>query len=270
METIRTWPEYIDRAFRAFYYGGQYEKAIEAFAQRWGGFDAQSITRVLSEGTREEKALALFALGYSDVPGAREILLLYLQSTEPMERWVSALCLGEMKEERALPALFHMLDEFLPPRVHPLEREGGLYHFWRIKIAHLFGEWGRSDLAPVLRHGLEKSWNIEQAEQPDHKQVWHAYQDELVYALGRLGAFGALAGFSFPEPRFRLWMVTLSCGSLQARHRYGDLLTQLQINEELKAEVAQVLEQRFGLSAPERAECIDRYADVYFARMEWK
>ncbi|HEU5377848.1 MAG TPA: hypothetical protein VFV38_20685 [Ktedonobacteraceae bacterium] len=51
---------------------------------------------------------------------------------------------------------------------------------------------------------------------------------------------------------------------LQARQRYGDLFTQIQINETLKAEIAQVLAQRFGLPANEQAEWIERYADAYF------
>lgn len=270
MDLLDTWPEYADYAFRTFYYGGQHEQAIEAFAQRWGTLDVQTFMRVLAAGTGEEKVLALFALGYSGVPQAKELLLPYLQSTAPMERWASALGLGAMKEERALPFLIHMLDEFLPPRVHPLEREGGIYHFWRITIASLFGEWERSDLAPVLRQALRKSWSIEHAEQPDHKQVWHPYQDELVYALGRLHISGALTGFSLPMSRLHLWMVILSCGSLQARARYGDLLTQLQINQALKKEVAQLLEQHFGLSTEEQAACIDHYADEYFARMQWQ
>lgn len=269
MSTTYTWPEYAERAFRMFYYGGQYEQALEAFAQRWGGFNTETFTHALMAGTREEKVQALLAIGYGDAPQARETLLPYLQSVERLERWASALCLGEMKEERALPVLIHILDECLPPRLHPLEREGGLYHFWHIKTAFLLGEWQRSDLAPILRQALEKIWGIEQADLPDHKQIWHTYQDELVYALGRMGAFGALIGFSLPVSRLHLWMVTLSCGSLQARTRYGDLLTQLQINQELKEEVAHVLEKRFGLSVEEQAACIDHYADAYFARMQW-
>lgn len=51
---------------------------------------------------------------------------------------------------------------------------------------------------------------------------------------------------------------------LQARQRYGDLFTQIQINETLKAEIAQVLAQRFGLPANEQVEWIERYADAYF------
>ena|SRR5579859_4036181 len=172
--------------------------------------------------------------------------------------------------KQALPILISLLNEFWPPRSHPLEREGGLYHFWRLKVVSLLGEWGRGELAPVLRHALEKGWQIEQVEQIAHKQVWHAYQDGLVYALGQLGAFGAITGFSLPVSRLHLWIVMLACGSLQARTQYGDLLTQLQINTDLQKAVAQVLEQRFGLSTEEQQGCLDQYADAYFERIEWK
>ena len=106
-------------------------------------------------------------------------------------------------------------------------------------------------------------------DQVDRRQVWHPYQDELVYSLGELSSFGALTGLSLPSIRLHLWMVTLTCGSLQARTRYGDLLTQLQMNQTLQQEVAQVLEQQFGLMAHEQSHYIDSYADAYFARMEW-
>ena len=161
-----------------------------------------------------------------------------------------------------------MLDELLPPELHPLEREGGLYHFWRMKAVALLGEWEQSDLAPVLRQALAKGWEFEQDEQGKRKQVWHAYQDELVYALGRVGAFGAFSELTISPSRLRLWLIVVCCGSLQARTRYGDLLTQLQINQELKDEVAHTLQHRFGLSAKEQNEYIDAYTDEYFARME--
>ncbi|TMC20258.1 MAG: hypothetical protein E6J34_13285 [Chloroflexi bacterium] len=91
----------------------------------------------------------------------------------------------------------------------------------------------------------------------------------MAYAVGCLGAFGAFTGFALPATRLRLWIVTLACGSLQARTRYGDLLTQIQINLALQEEVAHVLEQHFGLSGEERKQCIEQYADDYFARMKW-
>ncbi len=82
-------------------------------------------------------------------------------------------------------------------------------------------------------------------------------------------AFGALTGFSLPRPRLQLWLVLLASGSIQAREHYGDLLTQLQVNQEVKEKVAQVLEQRFGLSKEEQDSAVEHYADAYFQRLEW-
>ena len=268
MNTTYAWPDYVERAFRLFYYGGQYEKHVEAFVQRWRELSVPTLRHVLTGGTPEEKVLALLALGYSGTPQATAIVLPYLESPIPMERWASALCLGELKDEHALPVLIHILDEFLPPEHHPLEREGGLYHFWRMKAVALLGDWERNDLAPVLRQALTKAWEFEQADQGKRKQVWHAYQDELVYVLGRLGTFGAFSGLTFSPSRLHFWIIVLCCGSLQARARYGDVLTQIQINQELKDEVASTLQHRFGLSTKEQEEYINSYTDEYFARME--
>jgi hypothetical protein len=268
MNTTYSWPDSVDRAFRLFYYGGQYEKHVEAFIQRWGKPSVPALRYVLTAGTPEEKVLALLALGYTGTPQAIALVLPSLESPVPLERWASALCLGELKDERALPALIHMLDEFLPPEHHPLEHEGGLYHSWRMKAVALLGDWERNNLAPVLRQALTKGWEFEQAEQGKRKQVWHAYQDELVYALGREGAFGAFSRLTVSPSRLHFWVVILCCGSLQARTRYGDVLTQLQINQELKDEVASTLQHRFGLSMNEQEEYIESYTDECFARME--
>ncbi len=264
-----SWPDSVDRAFRAVYYGGDYEREIGTFAGRWNSLETEAFTRALESGTPEEKALALFALSYSDSPNAHAILSTALESLEPMEQWASALCLGERKDEQALPVLLSCFEEFLPPGMHPLGREGGLYHSWRIRAAYLLGEWGRKDLIPALRQALDNAWRLELADTIDRKHVWHDYQDELVYALGRLEAFGAFVGFSLPVPRLQFWVVMLACGSLQARSRYGDLLSQVQINEILKEEIAQVLEQRFGVPVEKQKAYIDSYAQTYFDRRSW-
>lgn len=62
------WPDDVDCGFRAVYYGGGYERKIEAFAQRWNGLETENFSRALENGTPEEKALALFVLSYQDVP----------------------------------------------------------------------------------------------------------------------------------------------------------------------------------------------------------
>jgi hypothetical protein len=264
-----SWPDSVDGAFRAVYYGGDSEREIDAFAKRWHGLEPEAFTRALESGTPEEKAVALFALNNSHNPNAQAMLYTALESLEPMEQWASALCLGERKDGHALPVLLSCFEAFLPPRLHPLEREGGLYHSWRIRAAYLLGEWGRKDVIPALRQALDRAWRLEQADIIDRKHAWHDYQDELVYALGRLEALGALVGFSVPVPRLQFWVVILACGSLQAQSRYGDLLTQVQINETLKEEIAQVLEQRFGVPAEKQRACIDSYAQTYFARRAW-
>lgn len=261
--------DYLDRAFSAVYYGGDSERKMDAFAQRWQGLEAEALLRAFESGTPEEKAVALFALSYSHHPSAQTLVSTALESVNPIERWASALCLAESKDERVLPVLLSFFKEMLPPRMHPFSREGGLYHYWRIRAAFLLGEWGRKDVVPALRQALDKAWRLEQADIVDRKHVWHDYQDELVYALGRLEAFGSLVGFSLPAPRLHFWMVTLACGSLQAQSRYGDLLTQVQINETLKKEIAQVLEQRFGVPASEQVAYIDAYAQTYFDRRGW-
>ncbi len=58
-------------------------------------------------------------------------------------------------------------------------------------------------------------------------------------------------------------------GGLSRQIHYGDLLTAVQINTTLQEEIMRVLTQHFGLSVSEQKECIERFADLYFARMEW-
>lgn len=264
-----SWTDTIDHAFRAVYYGGDYERERDAFAERWHGLEAEALIRAFEGGTPEGKAVALFALSASQNPNAQALLDAALESGEPTVQWASALCLAERKDERAFPVLLSFFEDLLPPRLHPLEREGGLYHFWRMKATSLLADWGRRDVIPALRQALDTAWRLEQADTIDRKHVWHDYQDELVYALGRLEAFGILVGFSLPVARLQFWMILLACGFLQARSRYGDLLTQVQINETLKKEIAQVLEQRFGTPAKEQRAYIDSYAQTYFDRRAW-
>lgn len=257
-------PESVEYAFHTLYYSGQADQERATFTQRWGGLSDEAFTQALTSGTREEKALAIFALGKQETTQSDALLDAHLRSQEPMERWPAALVLGERRDPRALPVLIALLDESLPPQVHPLEQDGGLYNFWRLKTVALLSEWGQDDVIPVLRQALINAWTLEQAERPEIQQVWHPYQDALAYALGHLEAFGALTNLVLPTSHLHRWTVTLICGSLQARQRYGDLLTQIQINTTLKEEIARVLERRFGLLADERAAYIDSYADAYF------
>jgi len=76
-----------------------------------------------------------------------------------MERWPAAFVPGERHGPRALPVLLAFLNEFLPPDIHPLERDGGLYNFWRLKTVALFSKWGQDDGIPAFRLALINAWN---------------------------------------------------------------------------------------------------------------
>lgn len=115
-----------------------------------------------------------------------------------------------------------------------------LYYAWRLRAFRLLGEWGRADQAPILRRALIHARELQQTEPSETKCIWHSYQDELVDALGCLEAFGVLTPVTLPKECQQQWMVRLACGSLKARQRYGDLLTQIQINEALNREIAHV------------------------------
>lgn len=257
-------PETIDDAFHTLYYGGQSNEERAAFARRWGGLSEEAFTRALTSGTREEKALAILVLGKGEAATSDALLDVHLKSQEAMERWPAALVLGERRDPHALPVLLTLLEEYLPSLVHPLERDGGVYNFWRLKTVALLSEWGKDDAIPVFRQALIHAWTLEQAEHPEVQHVWHPYQDALAYALGRLQAFGALTNLVLPAHHLYRWTVTLICGSLQARERYGDLLTHVQINHALQEEIARELGRVFGLTAVERTAYIDGYADASF------
>lgn len=171
----------------------------------------------------------------------------------------------ERLEEQSPATACALLDEALPPTISPLERDGGLYNYWRLHTVHLLNEWKHDDIVTVLRRALLNAWKLEEAEQPEIKDIWYPYQDTLTYALGSLEVFGALTNIILPIAHLHRWTVTLVCGSLQARQRHGDLLSQIQTNDALKSDIAQVLHRRFGLSETEQKAFIDGYADAYFA-----
>src|SRR5260370_37088140 len=108
------WPEYITQAFEAVRLAGteeDAEKAIESFASRWGGLDLDIFKQVLEERKGQDRLIALFALGYSQEPEARLLLLPFLASPHQRERWACAVCLGQLRDERAIPVLKEMLLE---------------------------------------------------------------------------------------------------------------------------------------------------------------
>ena len=273
------WPEYISNAFIHFYMTGTEEEPIEEFASRWGGLDLETFTHVLEVGQGQDKMIALFALGYSGQPEARATLLPFLHSQVRMERWASALCLGEVQEEQALPVLQDLLLEGLfdqqvaaPDTVEDVV----WYEKYRGLVAYLLGSWENPRLVPLLRKALEASWQREQqVRAPAPLYPWaqdlayyHAFQDALAFALGCLGAFGVLMQLEFPASRLRIALIHLILGHLSASkgYSYRDFPWQLWLDTALREDIFRVLEQQFGLSAAEGAEMLLQFSNDETAR----
>lgn len=244
---------------------------IEPFRKRWGGLDLATFAQVLKEGQGEERLLAIFAIGYEDSLWARSLLLPLLESVHPLERWASALCLGRLKDERAFPALEHMLTEFLSKvQYDPKGYIELSYEEWRAMAFRILGEWEDPKLAPMLGEGMRAIWRQERhPEEPLSKDVrqmmrqqWKYCQKEAAYALGRLGAFEMMKKLDIPEPRLSLLMIYGVLGFLHVRTYYPDIYTNFSggwNDPVLKKQVAAVLQQRFGCSEEEQKRCIALY-----------
>jgi hypothetical protein len=246
-----------------------FTKEIEAFIKRWHGLDIESLMRVLKEGQGEDRVLAIFAVGKLRSPRSRELLLPFLRSSQPMERWASALELGRMKEEAAFPILLNMLTEFFPPKEWPSFEGDGLwiYNGWRLDALLLLAEWTRPDAIPSLLAALSGYNQLEQLI-PESittaRRYWRQCQEQVMYTLGWLGYFEALPqmvkALSIVQPTLSSWRVFLALGSLHAHKMHPDILRRsIPPKSELREQVMAILQEQFGLSSEEQERCLDYY-----------
>lgn len=271
------WPDYIYPAFTAIYYGGFGERQVENFIERWAGLDLETFERVIKEGTGDDKVVAIAALGYAKAPQAHQLLLPLLQSPVRMERWECAIVLGRLHEEQALPVLYQCLQEVRaapPSGAEAFSEEDIWLESSRMSIASLLGDWGQLASIPVLRSALKETWEWEQrflvglSDDSDLVMLfpWEAYEYKLAYALGQLGAFGALTGIDFSPLRARILTVYLAMGHLQLHKKERDLFIAISANKATQEDVGNVLEQRFGFSEVERNMYIKQFPRDYFPR----
>jgi HEAT repeat protein len=266
------WPQQVVSALNqlGYEYPGD-ELYIEGFTGRWGGLDRHTLVRVLGQGQGDDILLAIFAVGDIHNSESSDLLAPFLASSQPRERWASALCLGQMKDERALPVLLHMLTEFLPPDVQ-YAPEGYIeisFDDWRPTVALLVGEYGRLEVVPVLVQALQELRRQEQMSRIDfqyHGKLWHICQNHIVYGLGWLGQSEKLAEWEVPEVQKNVWRVYLALGYVHAHTHYPDvLLARLKNKPALRAQIVEVLEQQWGLSVEEQVRCLRDYEDESLA-----
>jgi|GEM_PF-2612090 hypothetical protein len=135
---------------------------VDRLEEQWGELDEQTLLAALPVCEGVDRVFVLVAVGtccYTANPALKEVLLPFLESQVPMERWAAALCLGKLQEAQALPHLLTMLTEFLPPqeqymaapRQHLVVTQ---YDLWRTYIPGLLATWHVSSLLPSLRQAL--------------------------------------------------------------------------------------------------------------------
>jgi hypothetical protein len=259
-------------------------KVVDAFVDRWGKLTQETFLRVLREGEGEDTLFAIFALGYLGATPAREHLLPFLESAQATQRWASAISLGTLREERALPVLTTLLTENVLAQQRldweqriTWQQTGWRYDAWLYYVIRILGGWGDPDLAPYLRHALEEIRCLVEREPPHdaekgivwfynaEKDSWKGLEDDLVFALGQLGAWGVLSGLHCSPAQFQLWMVHLVMGSLHQRYPLVQIV-QWGEHLELRAEVATRLGQKYGLVEEERERCLAQYEHTFLSR----
>ncbi len=272
----RKWPAYIEQGFGMIYDGYIPDEEVKAFSSRWGGLDLNVFKRVLSEGQGEDRLLAICVIGWSGFPQKRQLLFPFLQSSHAKERWLSALCLGWMKEEAAFPVLMSMLTEFLPSEASPiLVEEQAWFDEERIHAAYTLSHWENPALVPLLRYAYETNVQAERYLPDDPNilvltQAWYIYQDVLVRILGRWEAFGVLTGMMLPPYHLQTAVVNLALGYCHLEdlfERWGSAYDWWN-DEDFKKGLKTVLQRRFGLSDEEQTTYLDAYSKGALAR--WK
>ncbi len=235
------------------------KEEITAFVTRWGALSLKTFASMLTHGEDDDREVALRTLGCSDDPEALALLEPYLYQSQPQDRWLSALFLGQRKDEHARPVLETMLTEFLPTSVTPLSVPN---KFWfdskRMWIITVLSQWNDSRLVSVLRHAFIESVNAEPHQPNDlSREYGYRFQDQLMYQLGVWGAFGVLVGLDLPPTRLQIAVVQLAVGACHFDEYYRRGLWH--IEEPLRKRVATLLERQFGLSEEEQYHYIETH-----------
>lgn len=264
---MSAYSQYIIDAFDHLGYEDS-QLAIEQFVQRWGSLEPALFPRVLRKGQGQDVAVALYVVGAMKGTQARELLLPYLKSVKPMERWTSALSLGETREEQALPVLARSLTEYLPPKGRPSFEGDDLwfYNGLRLIILILLAEWARPDIVPALLVAFDVFRQQEQACQEEHqiaRRYWRWCQGRVMYALGWQNRFDLLASLKVPEQTRQGMAVYQVLGYLQAHTMYPDVFTRNWRSQNgLQERIMNVLQERLALSEEEQKRYVASYKEL--------
>lgn len=263
------WPTYASYACEQLGYE-DYNERLRQFTNHWGSLEIPAFVRVLKEGADEDVLLALFALGSPGQPWTKELLIPYVHSSQPMERWAAVLGLAELQEETVLPILLELLTAFFPPEEKPafLGDDLWLYNGYRNRALRILAEWAKPETIPALFAAAQAYFQVEQAipEQIDFaRRSWRWSQGKAMYALGWKGRFDLIPSFDVPEATRFNWIVCMAAGFIHAHQYYPRWQTRSwRFQPGLKEQVKSVLNEQLGLSEEEQ----EQYIRVYEA-LRW-
>jgi hypothetical protein len=207
----------------------------------------------------------------------------YLQSPLAKQRWSSALLLGEMGEEQAVPVLCTMLTEFLPTQDVTWPSGDRVMQDWfelrRSSAIVTLHSWRQPLVTIAMRYALEQLIQAEPYSLFDTQQS-HSSEDLLAYELGYRGAFGALAGLHINSLRQRLALVAMVVGfydytvhpdrKVQARRTFNCIVQEANVgldpNNALRRTLLDLAITKFGWSEQDAIACFDSYFDDWNER----
>lgn len=250
------------------------EDFMRIFVDKWGGLDERAFNNALIHGVSEERMFAMFALYRTRSEEIRLRLVVQLESPVEVERWAAAICLGQWGDTRAAPVLRRMLSDHLPAHVEGyLERAQWIYQDWRGYAPPLLADLADVDAVPDMRQTLETLIALLDQESPSQTLVENSgwlpgksnlsdYEDDIVYALGRLRSFGVLTNLRVIDELREKWMAQLIMGSLHGAIRSEELQPRLH-NPLVLAALERHLQHVFGIKQVEAA----RVATTYLQEM---
>lgn len=235
------------------------QEEITAFVTRWGALSLGTYVSAFIQGEDDDQEIAFCSLGCSDDPEAFAFLAPYLSHAQPQFRWLSALFLGQRKDERARPVLETMLTEFLPTSGTPVPVPNkSWFDSKRMWVVKTLAQWNDPRLVSVLRHGFIESMKAEPYQPSDFfREYGYRFQDRLMYQLGEWSAFGVLVGLELPPPHLHIAVVQLAVGACHFDTFFQRGLWHTE--EPLRKQVASLLEKHFGLSEEEQNQYIETH-----------
>lgn len=260
------------------YYGDYIRENVRRFIQRWGGLEDEILLRVLHEDRGVDHFKALFALGYSPLPHALEIVAPYLASADRLERCAAACVMGVQEDERVFPVLEdYYLHDAVDASGKLIPETEGWYKGYYAVLALILAHWGPPEMTDILRSALLRILSPEhrrrfryapneadylffaavesRGEEAKWLSAYYRVPNDLFYALGSRGAISVWQEVELSARERHMALLNLASGYLHLYKTYETLSWDLYEDVVLQGEFIRVWKKDFGLSNQEIQEC---------------